>query len=245
MVREARATELAFFHSKRVWMKVPQGEARRQTGRPPISVRWVDVNKGDDMVPNYRSRLVARQLKARDTSRQSSFAPAPPLEAVRTVLSMAMSRVGKHVLDWNPLSATRTRISRVDIKRAYFNADISLEEPPTFVQLLGEDEDAATMCARLLRHMYGTRAAVDGWQEEYSTLLVSFGFRQGEAVPNVFYHSSEQIVTSVHGDDFTSEGPAGALDWMERASQRLTRSRLLRASDLDRTMQKRVASSTV
>ncbi len=63
--------------------------------------------------------------------------------------------------------------------------------------------------------MYGTRAAADGWQEEYSTLLVSLGFRQGEAVPNVFYHSTKQIVTSVHGDDFTSEGPADALDWME------------------------------
>ena len=99
MVREARATELAFFHSKRVWIKVPQGEARRQTGRPPVSVRWVDVNKGDDLTPNYRSRLVARQLKARDTSGQSFFAPAPPLEALRTVLSMAMSRIGSHVPD--------------------------------------------------------------------------------------------------------------------------------------------------
>jgi len=178
-------------------------------------VRWVDVNKGDDMVPNYRSRLVARQLKARDTSGQSFFAPAPPLEALRTVLSMAMTKVGNHVPDWNPLSATRTQISLVDIKRAYFNAEISPEEPPTFVALPSEDDDSATMCARLLRHMYGTRAAADGWQEEYSTLLVSLGFRQGEAVPNVFYHSTKQIVTSVHGDDFTSEGPADALDWME------------------------------
>ena len=128
-----------------------------------------------------------------------------------------MSRVGEHVPDWNPLSATRTQISLVDIKRAYFNAEISPEEPPTFVQLPGEDEDAATMCARLLRHMYGTRAAADGWQEEYSTLLVSLGFRQGEAVPNVFYHAAKQIVTSVHGDDFTSAGPADALDWMEES----------------------------
>ena len=108
LVRYARAVELAFFHSKRVWIKVPQSEARRQTGKPAISVRCVDVNKGDDMVPNYRSRLVARQLKARDTSGPSFFAPAPPLEALRTVLSMAMSRIGSHVPDWDPLSAKRT-----------------------------------------------------------------------------------------------------------------------------------------
>ena len=53
-VVEARAKELAFFHSKRVWLKVPEARARAVTGRPPISVRWVDVNKGDDLNPNYR-----------------------------------------------------------------------------------------------------------------------------------------------------------------------------------------------
>ena len=127
LVQAARALELVFFHSKRVWIKVPQSEARRQTGRPAISVRWVDVNKGDDVVPNYRSRLVARQLKARDTSGRSFFAPAPPLEALRTVLSMAMSRVGNHIPDWSPLSATRTQLSFVDIKRAHLNAEIALE----------------------------------------------------------------------------------------------------------------------
>ena len=58
LVREARAKELEFFHSKRVWQKRPKAFAKLRTGRPPISVRWVDVNKGDDMSPNYRSRLV-------------------------------------------------------------------------------------------------------------------------------------------------------------------------------------------
>ena len=215
LVKEARATELAFFHSKHVWVKVPRNEARTRTGRAPISVRWVDVNKGDDAHPNYRSRLVARQLKARDTSGQSYFAPAPPLEALRTVVSMAMTRIGEHQPDWSPDSPTRTQISMVDVKRAYFNATISPEEPPTYVQLPDEDEDAQEMCAKLLRHMYGTRAAADGWQEEYSTSLVALGFRQGEASPNVFHHELKGIVTSVHGDDFTSSGPADALDWLE------------------------------
>ena len=59
LVREAWVKELTFFRSKGVWLKRPRGEARRKTGRPPISARWVDVNKGDDLNPNYRSRLVA------------------------------------------------------------------------------------------------------------------------------------------------------------------------------------------
>ena len=106
-----------------------------------------------------------------------------------------------------------------DVKRAYFNAEVDPRDPPTFVELPKEDDDHGLMCARLLRHMYGTRLAADGWQEEYSTLLVSLGFRQGDACPNVFHHRERFIVTSVHGDDFTSVGPHDELNWFEAAVQ--------------------------
>ena len=58
LVNAARANELEYFASKGVWIKRPKSEAFQKTGRPPISVRWVDVNKGDDQCPKYRSRLV-------------------------------------------------------------------------------------------------------------------------------------------------------------------------------------------
>lgn len=215
LVMAARATELTFFTSKAVWKKVPRATAQRTTGRRPISVRWVDVNKGDELNPNYRSRLVARQMKAMDSSGQSFFAPAPPLEALRTVLSLAMTRVGANQPDWQPESPTRTQISLIDVKRAYFNAAIDKDAAPTFVDLPSEDADHVTMCAQLLRHMYGTRGAADGWQEEYSTMLVRHGFSQGNACPNLFVHHEKGICCSVHGDDFTSCGPKDALDWLE------------------------------
>ena len=44
LVEEARAKELLYFHSTGVWLKVPKASARAQTGRPPFTVRWVDVN---------------------------------------------------------------------------------------------------------------------------------------------------------------------------------------------------------
>ena len=62
----------------------------------------------------------------------------------------------------------------IDIKRAYFNAKIDDRDPPAYVQLPQEDPDCADMVGKVLRHMYGTRMAADGWQEEYSTFLVSF-----------------------------------------------------------------------
>ena len=63
LVDRARKVELQFFNDKRVLEKVPIGTAMKLTGRPPIAVRWVDTNKGDDSDPEYRSRLVAKQIR--------------------------------------------------------------------------------------------------------------------------------------------------------------------------------------
>ena len=45
LVREARRRELEYFESKGVWKLQKLEEARKLTGRRPISVRWVDANK--------------------------------------------------------------------------------------------------------------------------------------------------------------------------------------------------------
>jgi len=103
----------------------------------------------------------------------------------------------------------------LDIARAYFNAKID-EGQHTYVALPAEDPDSGVLCAELLRHMYGTRAAADGWQEEYSSTLVSvLGFAQGVSSPCVFRHEERGIVLNVHGDDFTAAGPKRQLDWFE------------------------------
>ena len=74
-----------------MWVLVPMEEAKRTTGRPPITVRWVHVNKGDDDVPNLRARLVAREM--RGAGEEAIFAPTPPLEGLRTVLSLAATQL--------------------------------------------------------------------------------------------------------------------------------------------------------
>jgi len=217
LVREARAKELAYFEEKGVWERRPRAEARQRTGKAAISVRWVDVNKGDDEHPNYRSRLVARQLKAHDRSGESYFAPAPPNEAVRFVISSAATDFGNGKAPCrDPTSEERMQISFVDIARAYFNAKTDPSEP-TYVDLPPECDGAGEWCALLLRHMYGTRKAADGWQEEYSSLLVSqLGFSQGLASTCVFVQPERNITCAVHGDDFTAAGPKQALDWFEK-----------------------------
>ena len=65
LCKAARRKELDYFESKEVWTVRPIAECVRITKRPPISTRWVEVNKGDDDLPNVRSRLVAREIKMR------------------------------------------------------------------------------------------------------------------------------------------------------------------------------------
>ena len=86
LVRKAREDEICGIRQYHVYKKVPIEHCWNDTGKQPIGTRWVDVNKGDELNPNYRSRLVARQLKAHDRSDDCYFAPAPPLEALKTVI---------------------------------------------------------------------------------------------------------------------------------------------------------------
>ena len=64
-------------------------ECLEKTGRKPIVAKWVDVNKGDEIIPEYRSRLIAKEIK-RDT-REDWFAATPPLEALKILLSLALT----------------------------------------------------------------------------------------------------------------------------------------------------------
>ena len=78
---------------------------------------------------------------------------------------------------------------------------------PTSVMFPPEHPDHARgLCGLLKKHMYGTRAAADGWQQECSGYMKNICFVQGMASPCIFVHPMRGIACSVHGDDFTSMG---------------------------------------
>jgi hypothetical protein len=62
-VHKAREEEMVYMRMLKVFEYATLDEAREATGRAPISVDWVDVDKGDDSRPEYRSRLVAQETK--------------------------------------------------------------------------------------------------------------------------------------------------------------------------------------
>ena len=84
VMRAARVEEMQYFKEMKVYEKVSIKECMRVTGRKPIGVRWVDINKGDSAQPNDRSRLVAKEFKGKE-DRPEWFAATPPSECLKLI----------------------------------------------------------------------------------------------------------------------------------------------------------------
>ena len=111
------------------------------------------------------------------------FAPTPPLEALRIVLSYAATDIdGEKPKCQDGKTPNRMQISQIDISRACFNATCDPEKP-TFVALPTEHPEYQSKCGLPLKHMYGTQVAADGWQQEYGQTLIDLEFKQGMASP--------------------------------------------------------------
>ena len=202
LVRKARMEEMAYFKSMNVYDKVPLSKCMQATGRRPIAVRWVDINKGDSANPNYRSRLVAKEFRGND-DRPEWFAATPPSECLKLMLHMMASREGSKLL-------------YADVSRAYFYAPAVR---PVYVNLPEEDrgpEDAG-LCGELRVSMYGTRDAAMNWAVEYGETLKKAGFKQGKHSACLFFNETTGVAIMVHGDDFVAVGAPEHLATTEAA----------------------------
>ena len=64
LMRAARKDEIEYFKKMGVYEKVDISEAWQHTGKAPIAVRWVDINKGDSGSPQsvVRQRVQYRGM---------------------------------------------------------------------------------------------------------------------------------------------------------------------------------------
>ena len=111
-VRRARLKELGYIHDKEVWVTMTRAEAKKR-GYRIVGVRWIDINKGDSLNPEFRSRLVAKDFN--NGKEEGIFAATPPLEALKYFISEAatVEKGKKH-----------NKIIMInDVARAFFEAD--------------------------------------------------------------------------------------------------------------------------
>ena len=170
-------------------------------------MKWVDINKGDDLHPKYGSRIVAKEIKI--DNRPELFAATPPMEFTRYLISRCASRQRR---------AKPSRLTIQDISKACFFApatrDIFIELPP--------EEAEAGMVGKLAKSLCGTRDATLNWAVAYTRVLRAMGYKKGLSSPCSFYHGDWDVSTVVHRDDFLSEGPADSLKMMDEARSRTT-----------------------
>ena len=129
-----------------------------------IRSRWIDINKGNDDNPNYRSRMVGKEFN--DHEIEGLFAATPPLEALRLLLSWVAA--GEVSPQGDPAIGIEERsILIADVSRAFFEApakrDICVELPE---EALTEGETTQDTVGKLLASLYGTKDASANWQEE-------------------------------------------------------------------------------
>ena len=177
-VIEARSEDTGYME-KELDMFVPATweECVKETGRPPISIKWVDVDKGTVQNQIIRSRLVARDFRVKgESDRSDLFAAMPLLEAKRMLFRIAVRRCREK-------SCEMYKIMLIDVKKAHLNGEVP-EDEKVFVLLPSE---AGRGVARLKRWLCGMRPAAKAWEEHYATQLTNEGgFRRASQPPPSF-----------------------------------------------------------
>ncbi len=88
-----------------VCQKGPIEECWDETGKGPAGVKWVDANNRDEEKPEYRCRIVAKEIKK--DKREELSAATLPLEAKKMLFSL-----------WASMPGTRLEIGDVVRRRA-------------------------------------------------------------------------------------------------------------------------------
>ena len=200
LVKEARALEVEYIKRMKVYDVVSRAEFKRNRSGKLINGRWIDVNKGDSLKPDIRSRYVGKEFATGVDA--SLYAGTPPLEALKLIIGEASNdeQAGMHIM----LS---------DVKRAYFHAAAERE---LYVEIPREDPDwSPDAIGKLNLALYGTRDAAKLWQECVAKHLVSIGFVRGKSNPCVYYNKSRNLRTLVHGDDYATVGSLEGLRWLQ------------------------------
>ena len=114
-VLAARKEELDWLKKAEVHEKRTIEECWNETGKAPITLKWIDRNKGDSVKPNYRSRIVVREVKKQHGALPGHvlFSNMPPLEAAKILCSELTTK--KNSKKGKPL-----KLALYDTLRAHF-----------------------------------------------------------------------------------------------------------------------------
>ena len=169
MVKEARTLEMQYMEELVVLEDSDRDACLAETGRPPIPTDWVDINKGDSLRPNYRSRLVCQETRGRSTTDvedwAATFAATPPYEAFKLQLSLMMTGPGSQVEGDDDV------LMLLDISRAHLHSPLARA---VFVTIDG-------IVYKLLKAVYGLRDAGAAFDRKVLDVMNLMGVSLGKS----------------------------------------------------------------
>ena len=177
--------------------------AYRVTDEGSISTKWVDTDKSHGIGEIFvRSRWVAPAFKLKGKqAREDLFSATPPLELIRCVISrQATGRA----------DGQERKTLYIDVKKAHLVPKCTQD---VYVELPGEAEVEEDECGKLIYWLYGCRPAAQAWEEHYSGVLTTVGFKRLLSSSVAFYQPKRDLVGVVHGDDFVFVGVDNELDF--------------------------------
>ena len=196
MVRKARELEMQYMDELKVLENGNRDECMTETGRAPIPTDWVDINKGDSLRPNYRSRLVCQETRGRSTIDMedwaATFAATPPYEAFRLQLSLMMTGPRSQV------DGDDEVLMLLDISLAHLHSSLART---VFVTIDGK-------VYKLLKAMFGLRDAGAAFDRKVLDVMNLMGVSLGKFSICVGYRRAmDTIVRLVRWcDDFSLSG---------------------------------------
>ena len=208
LVAEARKQEMTFLVSELgAYSYDTVDTCLQETGKKPIPVVWVDVDKSaDPSKPAVRSRLCVAETKKQTTmdlnDASLTFSATPPYECLRMLISLTMT----------PLPGEEDHVLMfLDITRAHPHCPMRRK---VWINLPAEDPRSGepNVCGYLLRSLYGLRDAGQSFELFVTETMTSkLSFEPGSWSPCLFTSKERKLFAYVYGDNFVLKGPRPAL----------------------------------
>ena len=201
-VRKERAKEVRELDEFDVKMEVDESDMPSTPGKK-IWSKWVETRK-DPNSSAIRRRLCATEVNTGE-SRSDTFAATPPLKFVRLILSWATS--------YKPKRANASMIIAVfDISVSFFHGKLRkvIHVPPP------KDPRKKVKIQRLLKSLYGTRAASQVFATYVEEGLNEHGFQRNAVVPCLYWSATLEALGVHWGYDFIFGIPDDKADDLEQ-----------------------------
>jgi len=170
-------------------------EEARQLKVRPIGSKWVYKTKHNpDGSIWYKARLVIKGYEQTDFG--ETYAPVGKLTTFRYLISL-IRRYG-----WN--------MDHLDVVTAFLNPEI--DDDDIYITLpegWPEGLNAPKIIVRLRKALYGLKQAPRLWHDDINAFLLSLGFTQSSANPNL-YLRSDGILILLYVDDNSMSYPEAA-----------------------------------